>query len=138
MIGEICALQGYIESCMERDARVLLGLTPKTMSKIFSASIRVNADIWIQVIRERCKHQETIKEAEKAYKEIADLSKDRNDFVHAVYQYYKDLVVATNIKKGTFRHVKELKNVRDQAARVAQKMTYIDHWILTDRASLAP
>lgn len=67
MIGEFCAIQGQIETLIQRTARLLLAVSDELIMAILgSTSIRVNCDIWIKICRERINDADLLKVAEQA------------------------------------------------------------------------
>ena len=86
MIGEICAIQGQIEYLMQNIVRQLLAVKIETVLAILcSTSIKINANIWINIVREKCNEAEALKVSEEAFEKMESLVKGRNDFVHAIY-----------------------------------------------------
>ncbi len=87
MIGELCAIQGQIETLIQRTAKLLLSVSDELIMAILgSMSIRVNCDIWIKICREHVNDPGLLKVAEEAYKSVTTISEGRSAFVHAIFE----------------------------------------------------
>jgi hypothetical protein len=87
MIGEFCAIQGQIETLIQRTARLLLAVSDELIMAILgSTSFRVNCDIWIKICRERINDPDLLKVAEQAHKSAEIISEGRSNFVHAMFE----------------------------------------------------
>ena len=86
MVGEICAIQGQIEFLLQRIVKQVLDLDFESTLAIMTASnsLKTTSRIALLVIKRKCADPETIKLAEDAFAQVEDLTKGRNDFVHAV------------------------------------------------------
>jgi polysaccharide pyruvyl transferase WcaK-like protein len=155
LIGEICAIQGQIEVLMQEMIHTALRLKPETARKILgSNSIRTNADVWRDILLDGAIDAEFIEVMKRAHKAIATLAKGRNDFIHADYQadavvtfvndkgepidfqnaegstikFVNSEATAVRVRDRSTRPVKELKMVRDEAARISRMIGHL--WAL--------
>lgn len=87
LIGEVCALQGQVEEAMQDCVQSILGLSLKaTLTIMGSNSLRVNASIWMHIVREKGPQADDVKWAlEQASAIFEAHTTERNDFVHAVF-----------------------------------------------------
>ena len=121
MIGELCAVQGQIETLIQRTAKLLLSVSDDVIMAIFgSTSVRVNCDIWIKICRERINDAELLKVVEQAHKSATTISEGRSNFVHAMFESepWFDIIlpftttVAIRVKNRNKNEMKKLKEAR--------------------------
>jgi hypothetical protein len=153
LIGEICAIQGQIEYLMQNSIGTMLRVSHDAQVSITTASpsLRALANIFINVARCKCIEDDLKALAESIFAQIEDLSKGRNDFVHAIYGEdgpqlsfglsaglgkpipVAPVAVRTSSRKK--RPATELNIVRDAAAQTSQLLYrfYLD--VLRRRAA---
>jgi hypothetical protein len=143
-IGELAAIQAQVEYFMQHVVRTLLQLShDATLTVMGSTSIRINAEVFIALAREKCSDQNLLKTAEYIFEAVESLSKGRSDFLHALY------AIPSNHEKGGFMlsggigkplgeaaayrtknfkktDLSELRNVRDKAAQVSCALAHLD------------
>jgi hypothetical protein len=156
MIGELCAIQGQIETLIQRTAKLLLSVSDEVITAILgSTSIRINSDIWIKICRERINDPKLLKIAEEAHKSTKTISEGRSDFVHASFEsehrsviaWFDGIVpasrriittpVAIRVKNRNKTDMTELKKVLDEAARLSRMLAHIEH-ILKNEPQSSP
>jgi hypothetical protein len=85
-LGDICAIQGQIEKLMYDTVIYLLRVSLTTADHIMgSTQLDAKGQIWLGVIRDRCRDPAITTTAAEAYDELNRLSRGRNDFVHAFF-----------------------------------------------------
>ena len=145
MIGELCAIQGQIETLFQRTARLLLTVSDELIMAILgSTSIRINSDIWIKICRERINDQDLLKIAEQAHQSAKTISEGRSAFVHAIFENEHRLAtvpldgiiavskiipvpVAIRVKNRNKEEITKLVEARDEAARMSRMLAHIEH-----------
>ena len=158
-IGEICAIQGQIEYLMQNIVGRLLklGSTDARLAVMGGTGIKANANVFIQVARNKLKDADLLKIAEGAFRDIAKLTEGRNDFVHAFYAHgdedrdggftltggdtsepFMDNIVAIRTGNRKRRKVEDIQIVRNEAARVSLALAHIDFALMTDRPEHSP
>ncbi|HEX8167929.1 MAG TPA: hypothetical protein VF601_19350 [Beijerinckiaceae bacterium] len=147
LLGEISVIQGHIEACMIATVSHLLK-TPIQLARqiLGSTKVETNVMIWRDTIRAKCGNSEIVALAETVFKEFRELTRGRNDFIHAVYVYLLDgpdgkvtgLIPASMTEEleaevvayrsrdpDKIRAAKEISQVRDQAARLSRAVAHI-------------
>ncbi|MBU1325791.1 MAG: hypothetical protein KJ676_11150 [Alphaproteobacteria bacterium] len=146
-IGEICALQGQIEWLMQVTVLKVLGISAELAREVTgSTNVNANTLIWAKAVEEKHPDPECRRWAAFVCSEIADISKGRNDFVHAVYavkqagggmlmvfskdrhQFKAFPGVAIRVKNRKETETAELFAVRDRAARLTFILAHV-HWL---------
>jgi hypothetical protein len=142
LLGEIVAIQGQIEFLLGAIVHDALGLDRNAMHAIMhSASLKVNAHIFITVIRAKITNQVTLASAENIFARMEALSKGRNDFIHALYAYDEagaefslvsglemrpiENTVAVKTGSDSKRTTRDLLAVRDEAASISQELSLV-------------
>jgi hypothetical protein len=157
MVGEICAIQGQIEFLLQRIVKQVLDLDFESTLAIMTASnsLKTTSRIALLVIKRKCADPETIKLAEDAFAQVEDLTKGRNDFVHAVYatgqgktgafslssgdaQPILTDIVAVRTANRKHRPAGEIAIVRDQAARLSCALADLFHILTCGRDAPSP
>lgn len=137
-LGELCAIQGQIEMLMSNTVMHLLDVSYDVANTILRpTSARVNAKVWISIVRCKSSSQNFLKKAENIYSTMPDVFKDRNIVVHGLYGHesdkgfyalYGDGVVNDDpvvaVRRGDqSRHsVDKIKEARDSAARLSREL----------------
>jgi hypothetical protein len=150
LLGEISVIQGHIEACMIVTVSHLLK-TPIHLARqiLGSTKVETNVMIWRDTIKAKCGNPEIVTLAEKVFKEFRELTRGRNDFIHAVYVYLVDgpdgkvtglvpasmsqmiqeleapVVAYRSRDPDKMRTAKEIGQVRDQAARLSRAVAHI-------------
>jgi hypothetical protein len=148
LLGEISVIQGHIEACMIVTVSNLLG-TPIHLARqiLGSTKVETNVAIWRDTIKAKCGNPEIVALAENIFKEFRELTRGRNDFIHAVYVYLLDgpdgkvttglapapmiheleapVVAYRSRDPDKMRAAKEIGQVRDQAARLSRAVAHI-------------
>lgn len=140
LLGEICAIQGQIETLMQETLERGLNIKIETAARALGhGGIRNNAEVWKALLLDGAIDDEFIDVVQKVHKAIETLAKGRNDFVHAEYKSAGvDLSVddqgtistemasvAVRVKTRTTRDTSDLKLVRDEAARISRMMGHL-------------
>jgi hypothetical protein len=145
LVGELVAIQGQIEYILGHIVAMLTGVGHEAMLAIMqSPSLKVNTHIFITVVRSKCTDARLLEIAEDVFDRMEDLSKGRNDFIHALFasdaggtaftliqsgwgiSAYPPKPVA--VKTGSYRKrdVDELQAVRDEAAKISCALAHIE------------
>lgn len=138
LLGETIEIMGQVESILITTVGRLLGVDGSTARQIMgSTQVRNNVATWAHVVRNRSGAPEIIKWVQEAETLSADVSADRNAFIHALYvpDYVEPGYVepgyqttsATKIRSGTSRPTSELRKARDSAAKLSCVVAHIDH-----------
>ncbi len=107
-----------------------------------------NVNIWHNVIRNKTTDEDILWITELAGKASAKISKDRNDYIHAVFHPITQILdgvsmvsyphVARRVRNTALRPVSDLPSILDQAARLSCLVAHIDHLIAGNQATTSP
>ena len=85
-LGELTAIMGQVDDLMVQTVAYLLKVDRPAANVIMGSSkVGDNVEIWANVIRNRTTDEDIIWLIELAVKEFPDVSRGRNDFIHAVF-----------------------------------------------------
>jgi hypothetical protein len=146
MIAELAATQSQIEWLMQLTVMHLLEVSGEAARVIMgSTSLAANAQIWISVVREKHPEDGCRAWAEVAFKQMSDLAKSRNDYLHSVYGYgetaddisfmFSHVIEPTDkvfptagirVKTLAIAPLSRLRAARDQAARLTVILAHIE------------
>jgi hypothetical protein len=148
MIAELAAIQSQIEWLMQLTVRHLLDVSIETARIIMgSTTLARNADIWISTVREKHPDAGAIAWAEVAFKQVSDLAKSRNDYLHSIFGFGESAeeaaflfshsissndkvfpTFAMRVKTAAPTPVSSLRQSRDQAARLSVIAAHVE-WL---------
>ena len=85
-LGELTAILGQLEYYMgECIAALLHVLRPTARSILGSTKSESTTEIWLSIVNGKCKHQDLKDLAACVARDLKELHKGRNDFVHAFF-----------------------------------------------------
>lgn len=150
LIAELAAIQSQIEWLMQLTVKHLLECNPETARLLMgSTNIRVLADSWLAVVLENTNDPIMEEWVRRAHREIADLARDRNSFLHTLYAHqdgdtpddYNVAIAheprartrtaapsAIRIRNNKAVDLTGLRDARDRAARASVLFAHIE-WI---------
>jgi hypothetical protein len=131
-----------IENGMQQVIRPLLGIAPEeAQKKLGSTSMRKNAKIFIEIVRDKCASQQLKAVAEDVYLGLDRLSSGRSDFLHAIFVKIEKLgftlsfggvmspsEIATAVRTKNHnkrRKISDLEATRDDAAQTSCRLAHI-------------
>lgn len=145
-LGELTAIIGQVDEDITRTVSGLISADRPTANLVLGSSkVADNSNIWAALIGLRSKDEDILWLVEHAIKEITEVSKGRNDFVHAFFQHGSVLsisvvevedghavvygetepVTARRVRNNKRRPIAELFDVRDRAARLSCLIAHI-------------
>jgi hypothetical protein len=125
LLGELVEIMGLIEHIL---AQSVAPFDSVAAGKIRQATAKPQAGIWANAIRGRAKDPTIAALIPVAEKEIEEVAKERNDFIHALFtnDYADDYAQpgwqttsATRSKTGKTRPTSDLSAIRDRAAKLS-------------------
>lgn len=160
LLGELTAILGQVDDQMVTLVAYLLKVDRPAANRIMGSSkVSDNSMIWSETIRNRTSDENTLWLVQVACKEIQEISKGRNDFVHAVFSdqvfFTDDGASAGGYLSGGIwerhppfarrvrnmqqqRPVTDLQQVRDQAVYLLNLLRHVDHVIAGNPADTSP
>lgn len=145
-LGQIVVILGQIDDDMTRSITGILGVDRPTANKIMRAQDPI--DIWAGVLKGRCDDRDFDPALALAASETKGVQKDRNDFIHADYrpafsfqgdwvtvrgnglggaEEWPGKVIASRSRDQKRRHVDELSELRNRAARASRLVAQVCH-----------
>lgn len=154
LLGELTVILGQIDEEMVRTVSGLVMSDRPTAAKIMgSTAIANNSSIWAALIGIRSSDLDLLWLVDHAEKEIAEVSKGRNDFIHAFYREKlsfggfihttsNELVElrpesskdthAMRVRNSQNRPISELPPLKERAARLSCLIAHIGHCLSPD------
>lgn len=152
-IGQICAIQGQIEYLMQQIVQRLLQTNHAATTAIMTStnSFPRISEVWLSVVRDKCKEPHLVGIAEEAFKRMTSLTQGRNHFVHAFYAQSGgnggfgltrgsansdrflehlaklDTIVAVRTRDRKMRSKGGIVGVRDDAAKISCALAHVLH-----------
>ncbi|MGB6730162.1 MAG: hypothetical protein WBE84_03265 [Xanthobacteraceae bacterium] len=168
-LGELTAIIGQIDDFMVQTVAHLLKVDRAAANLIMGSSkVADNSSIWATTIRNRTKDEDILWLLELAEKDFPDLSRDRNDFIHAVFTHRIQSVggaaviglnegqstvintatgpmIATGISPTALRvrdvkerEMNDLTAIIERAGRLSCLIAHLDHLLAGNPATTSP
>jgi hypothetical protein len=144
-LGKLTAILGQVDDLMVETIARLLNVDRDAANWIMGSSkVADNTEIWEKVIKNRTADEDVLWLIEHVKKEIVDISRSRNDFIHAVFwhltqtdgfSFFSQNSVARRVRNTTLRPVTELPEIINQSARLSCLVAHIDHLIAGNPAA---
>jgi hypothetical protein len=154
LITELAAIQSQIEWLMQITVGELLEISPPAFRLVMgSTSLAINAQIWLEVVREKHPLKAHILPwAEYVFGEMEAMAKGRNDFLHTLYGVQTDADPASlafnwghvgdkldrgktrsgvRVKNAARVSLDELRGVRERAAYLSIATAHVE-WTASD------
>ncbi len=163
LVGEIAAIHGQIEYLLGHCVCFMTGISNDAMLAVMhSASLKINAHIFVEVARTKVATQGLRDLAENIFARMEALSKGRNDFIHAIYasdavgpsfmlfigpadqiptpEGNPSIGEAVAVKTGSYRKrsVSDLRAIRDEAAKISCALAHFERCAMTGQDVIAP
>lgn len=156
LIGELVAIQGQIEHLMQQTIELAFHFTPNAaQATLGSSGLGTNVNTWHEMMKSASRKNSKARAIiGHIYTEIAALTSERNDFLHAFYceelimngqsmgilygprpslsdgRNFQNRYVARRTRSGKMTPIANVRSVRDRAARVSRVLNQFTLWMI--------